>query len=152
MRHEKTDSGEYVITTDGKRHRYQPRAEHTVLKNGSLATDLIQSSVPRWKVWMGHVGDIGKYLVSAWLVITYLIEPRAVKWINGVIDAKMAEVYIQLNRDRADILDNQRQFLVYQRDAAVIHGSMVTREELDRHIAELDRRIQLLQRQTERIR
>lgn len=151
-KHARDHSGARVITETGAVHDYQPRSERSVLKNGTLATDLIQTSIPRWKVWLGHVADVGKYILAGLILITQIGEPHAERWVGNVIDKRSAALIERLTaqeRALAAVSESLRQHID---DANAMRGDYAKREEIERWRAELQGQIFLLRQQTERIR
>lgn len=147
-KHARDHSGARVITETGAVHDYQPRSERSVLKNGTLATDLIQTSIPRWKVWLGHVFDIGKYIVAGLIVITQIGEPHAERWVGNVIDKRSAALIERLTAQERSIAALQESLRAHLAESE----TYPRRDELERVRAELQSQIFLLKQQTERIR
>jgi hypothetical protein len=136
---------------DGSVHAYQRRAEHSIVKNGGHMTDLLQTSVPRWKVWLKELLDIGKQLLIVGAVLTWMVEPRAVRWIGSVIDERNANVLRQIQKNQEE-LEAQRAILIeHLRVSALLQGEYPKREEMERKLKEIQDQIFALRRQTERI-
>lgn len=144
-KHDREHSGARVLSEKGEvLHEYRPRGERTVLKNGSLATDLIQTSVPRWKVWLGHLFDVAKFAIGVGLVMAWSVEPRAERWIGSVVDARMAPALERLRR--AEEHQNEHELREAER-----RGDFTTRAELEKQLDDIKRQLYSLRQQTERI-